>query len=646
MYHNCEILVNSGNQNPNDFQVKLPKNMDIHPNTEVAITQGKYRLGQGTTIDSTNDTFILGYGSYGLNDLIPEASGVGVEWLNFLLPQVIKLKHGKWDTHLTAGDHSGQDDSAMFGDLNMQTNLVDSLNEQSKYFMWAWAGKAPTNSAPGLYSYIPVHESREVVMFNANINTVSPVITYTAPAGAAGFTNVINNTGTNSACVALTTSFVPYPYSYNVKTASLANPQVWYKCTLNNDNQAVNRIFGGLIADHQYTYRTNEPYNEQKDFLKISRDGLGDLDIEDTGDYENGAVFGWELDAGLNICFFRREINEDGSIGNYAEYHISNQVADLGLAGAARAIEFRPVMEVATNTISNFTIEARIDGAQAQTVGGDDIIFTLTNDSRYSAFKYRGFVCNDSANNAQLTMCCQEHFEKNKAQNSIGTANQGQAGAQLVNAVAQIYPRYLEVGQRIMWFHKHLIGQSAGSLSESYASKYLRKTNASDILIGPDPANNDDGFYRILGDLTVADPVTIRINTGNNNPIDFHVEILNLPIQNKSAYQSSGRTSNRVLSVYRNVASNNFGIIDPTNIIYHKLENKQVFMLDHLRIRVSNDDGAIFQELVGNLTLNVHIKTNAHAMLQAITGAIRNRSQNVETVNVYEDVSKASQRVF
>jgi hypothetical protein len=652
MYHNCEILVNSGNQNPNDFQVKLPKNMDIHPNTEVAITQGKFRVGQGTTIDSSNDTFILGWGSFGLNDVTAVAADK--ETLNFMYPEVIKFQHGKWDMFASVNDESGNNLQEMSNDKNIQNNLVDSINNQTRYFCWAWGGRWQTTSGPAIWSYVPTHESKGPNMINGNISgTQSPSIAITAPGPAAGYTTVKNNVGVNQACCAITTTNLPYPYSFDIKGAVATNPQMWYSLNLKGDANVVRRIFGGICTETQFTYRTKENYSEEKDFLSISRDGFGDLDISDTNDYNNNAIFGWECKRNTGaLSYFRREVNDDGTAGEIAQSFVTT---DVYTGANERTIEFRPIIALNAH-ITEFKIHVFIDLhgggglVQATDGAGNPVIFDLTNLPEYSKYRYRGFVLNDSDNDINLTACPQEYFVKNSSTTTLGPANDGGSGGRLGNIVAQIYPRFIEAGQIIEWSDNGGGNKGFGTLTTEYSS-ILRKANSASILLGPDPANNDDGFYRIQGTSsnTVGPPagwVGIRVNSTDNTPIDFHIELLNLPLQNKSAYSTHGRTTFRVLSEYGNVAENNFGIIEPQNLIYHKLHNKQVFMLDHLRVRVTDVDGTLFEEFVGTLTLNIHLKTNPHSMLQALTGAIMNRSQKDETVNDYEEIEKASRNVF
>tara|TARA_R110000822_G_scaffold226852_1_gene359481 strand:- start:357 stop:569 length:213 start_codon:yes stop_codon:yes gene_type:complete len=69
-------------------------------------------------------------------------------------------------------------------------------------------------------------------------------------------------------------------------------------------------------------------------------------------------------------------------------------------------------------------------------------------------------------------------------------------------------------------------------------------------------------------------------------------------------------------------------------------------MLDHLRIRFTDNENRTYESLINTTILNLHIRTNAHSMIQALTGAITNSANKKETVDNTERIQRASEFVF
>ena len=634
MYHNKEILVNSSNQNPNDFQVKLPYNIDIHPNTEVAITKGKFELSDRNVIDDSNNAIVLMIGN-GVNTV--EGVGAGSEANNLLNPQLIKLKKGSWKTFaeatFTAGDAAG----VGFGDKNILTNLVDSLNEQNIFYMWQFAGDWNTNSTPRIFSYIPPHFSGGPAIHNAGFGG-SPTIVQTAinPGVAPSFATVSTGIAPDESIV-ITRENIMWPYHYAVKNNAADNPQKWYEVTLKaNPGGQLFCLNGGMCFEHQYTYRNNNSYgyNPAQDFLRIPM-FEGRPDFGNTNEILPTAPLSWRVDFGtLNIIFDVRKINRDGSVGDIITSIDSGTTFD---GSVDRVIELRPIFAIAANA-TTFIVEFYVGGVLA---GSHD----FTGQREYFNAPMRFFFTNDSQMDMEIISVGKLLTTFNDAGNSIGTADQGQAGAAFSNSVVSIYNEELPIGTQVEM-------GPAGSMVMTIVTEFnnfLKQCNAKQTLIGPDPDNNADGCYVVVGTSTAnAGAIGIRVNgTDAGRQIEFHINLENLPIENCSSFGVKGMSSRRIFSHYDVVKDDEtFGSLSPHNLTYHKLQNKQVFMLDHLKVRVTDTNGAICNQLVGSLTFNLHLKSNEHAMLQAMTGAINNMAQKLETIEEFEEVDEMARNVF
>jgi len=615
--YNKEFVVSSQGQNPNQFQVKLPHNCVITPNTEIALTKGRFHLVDRKTIDNTNNTFVLLWGQYNMD--ITSTVGGGTEESKYLPPEVIQLKPGTWDLKDTGNFTAGLSTGLGFGNPNILNNLVDSLNEQSRYFCWQWGGEYTTNDEIAIFPYWANHSSGACDWINASFSEESIALTVTAAVPATSPETITISDVGDGASLAVTNSRAPFPYTMEaLPNGNVVNPRELHKFTLPvTALPNVQKIFGGFITEQQITYRQNESYNSSKDWIGLDPDNLTDLN-----NAINNCIFGWEVrDDGL-IGFFRREILEDGKPGDKIEEFITATVYD---GSVEQRIGLRMIMSLNAN-VSEIKLGCSINGVSAGN-------FTL--DAEVFKYSWRHAVCNASDVDLEFIGICESAFIKNRSDQTLGPIPQPTAAPGKENniRVALVFAP-MPVDSQIVIFPDVRVNQEFSSLT--------KQTNALTFL-----QPNALRVYNYINTVTAdaGNPDNINLNLNDVDHPDFHVCIENLPIENALCNGSFGQAQKRIYSQY-NESGDLSETIEPFNLYYHKLAHKQPFVLDTFKIRITDNENRTSSEFAGTTILNIHIRSNPHRTYQSLIGTINDLAQRLDTIDNTEQIQQISNAVF
>jgi hypothetical protein len=625
-----EIMVTSDNQNPNIFNVKFPETIAILPNTEVALIKGKCIKSASINIDSSNDTFTILVGQYDMDTI-----NTGTESsCAFFPPQHITLKHGSWTTGIQRFN-------------NIVDNLVESLNSQFRHFNWKWAVNESVIPATGIYPSV------------VNINGIYPYLCNHVPGGInwkSGYSNENNpesvsivpavpnttpsyniiETGNNKNFFLTSQGRAPMPYSFNIlDTPNPAHPKVWHEFVLDrtiHEPQTV-KIFGGLCFKSQEDYKKTESYDPDKDWCVCPLNEDGSVDLTSPENFIDRTIFGWELMSDGKIFIKIRDLNEDGTI---ADTYLLNQYSGYALAGPTTTayIEIRPKIGGDGINKTIYTIDWVING---NVLGIPTII-----PAKYLEHDYIHCFCGAYLNkDFQITFLglTEEEYIISSTQ-SLGTFDKANA---LGNMNPVLYFDKIRPNHELQIF-------PVTKVDYNFYRNFLIKNNCQIFVpITYQPLATDpsylEGYYWINGAVTDAqDPLILTINS-NVELSDFHICLDNLPINEFSCNGQIGNTSSRIYSHYES-GNNQEIIIEPHNIIYHKLHNKHVIMLNNLRIRITDNDNKIFQQLSNTTLLNLHFRTNPFTLLQSITGTNSTKGSRLEVINNSEGFEQLSESVF
>ena len=624
-----EIMVTSDNQNPNVFNVKFPETIAILPNTEVALIKGKCIKSASINIDSSNDTFTILVGHYDMSNINTGSESS----CRFFPPQNITLKHGSWTTGIQRFN-------------NIVDNLVESLNSQFRHFNWKWAvaedvipasgGNPEIINIDGIYPYLCNHIPKGITWKSGYPNEIAPEVTTTNPVVGVsrGYNTIVSEYDKDFFLTSQ--GRAPMPYSFDIlDTTDPAIPRVWHEFFLDRSTYEPEtvKIFGGLCFKSQEDYKKTESYDPDKDWCVCPLKEDGSADLTSPENFIDRTIFGWELMPDGKIFIKIRDLNEDGSI---ADTYLLNQYSGYALIGATTTarIEIRPKMGGDGVDKTIYTIDWVING---NVLGIPTII-----PAKYLEHDYIHCFCGAYLNEdfvIQFTGLTEEEYIVDPTQ-TLGTFDKA-------NALGNMNP--------VLYFDKirpnhELQIAPITTVNYNFYRNFLIKNNCQIFVptvvqsTASDPSYLE-GYYWINGaDVDNVDPLEVYINS-NVELSDFHICLDNLPINEFSCNGRIGNTSSRIYSHYES-GNNQEIIIEPHNIIYHKLHNKHVIMLNNLRIRITDNDNKIFQQLSNTTLLNLHFRTNPFTLLQSITGTNSTKGSRLEVINNSEGFEQLSESVF
>ena len=619
-----EILCVSTGQNPNSFQVKFPKNIAIHPNSEIALIKGRTNQNYSRQFDATNSKFVLLWGQYNMEN----SKAVGLTECTFLTPDTITLEEGIWSLKSLTGNKAGDSTVNEFRDRTILNNLVDSLNEQTLYFNWQWAGEYTATDAISIFPYNCPHESGSV-SFVPGLSGDSAMDIQTIaknPGVAAGKNTFVPNASVGG-YTAVTNEKCTLAYSYDILPAGVVDvPQFWHYVSLPVVGGAnVVRFFGGVILAHQETNKQPSGYVPSLDWCGIPLDTEGSPILNDGAEqFLNQMPISYEIRDGGVIYFIFRDINADGTIGDIITEVETPDIYD-GTVG--KTIQLRPqIVSIGAPALETRSIIECVVGATVRA--------TFILDAKYHKYELKHAICNDTNVLVEFIGVDESNYIKNTPADTLGPVDRPTSGAILGNINMGMFTSTIQVGREI--------NLRPDTTSNIEFNEITQNANARIF-------ERDVTSYYFFNGQTAAQgaQVDIAINIDNFIAIpDYHICVENIPLESFHCDGIVGQTTYRIFSHYQNDDNNLTDTIEPYNIIYHKLHNKQTMMLDHLRIRFTDNENRTYESLINTTILNLHIRTNAHSMIQALTGAITNSANKKETVDNTERIQRASEFVF
>lgn len=637
-----EYLCNNGSSNPNQFSVKLGQDIEIHPNSEVGISKIKFNMDSTRNIDSSNDTFALLWGQAGMEN----AATTGASAFNLLPPQVFKLKHGTWKlqvpftTHGAADFEAGGPQSAAYGDPNIMTNLIDSLNEQNLYDIWGFAGQYNGNSSFGIWAYLRNHSRGVVGLSQAALCNGSLTIVDSAATGAAPALSTV--TDSQDGWAAVSDYYAPMPYSSNIIADTVANPACIQQVTLPvlGANEAV-ATFGGLILESQESYKQSESYNPDKDWIKGLGENGSDYDI-DTDEIRCNMPISWEIDGAGNLIFVQRQINPDGTVGE----DLVRVDSGLNYDGTTHLkIQLRPIMVNApyggaADALTRLRIECYA------VLGGGALAYVtnfVLDRSYFFGQRYKHAIYFTSKNTATgaygvasytLTGVDSNRFSYDQTA-TLGKIDQVATGpVSLGNINWLLITGDLLADEVIPMLPNTTVNYELQRLTAQCNASLIDKN-------GPD--------YYFFNGRTNAQTARVGIITNfMDGSVGLCLNIDNLPIDTGLCTPSRGVSQKRIFTLLTGAYETPADVVrdvadEAYNINWKTLHNKSPIIINTLNFRWTDLDGRNVGIIEGRCDILVHIRTNPHKMIVSPPDkkeAIR------ETLDETEEIFKLAQSVF
>lgn len=633
-----EFLCSNGDLNPNQFSVKLGQDVVIHPNSEIGVSKLKFNNHSARSIDGSNDTFVLLWGQAGM-DADPTTARSSFD---LLPPQKFHLEHGLWrltvPSSTGAGFQAGGSDVVGYGDPNIMTNLIDTLNEHNLYQWWGFAGKYTSQNVFKIWTFLKPH-SRGIVGLQDSILSGRSRRTNVNVGGSIGFTQI---RGTEEGWASIGSYNCPMPYSANVIPGTATNLEVLMAVTLMtraNVNVFVKRAFGGLILDSQEFYKSTQSYNQNIDWCG----GLGDNgEIINYEDIINQIPISWEVEPVTgNIVFKRREILNNGLVGEVVEIIDGGATYD---GSVLRNIRLIPILTNLSGTPAVATTKTRffIDCH----VGAVSVGLFEIDDSYFFGEKYRFahvWQTEDRTNPAapvlggglsHLFGVDESRFSLNGA--SLGTISRG-GGEEFGNINLSLITSPIE-------------SDSILPITPNTTSNYQLQQLTNDCNMTM-LKNEYSSFYYMDGE-TVTEALPLEINTIlEYESMGLSLNVDNLPISTDLCKPVRGISQKRIYTLMTSGTQALTGsyeqVEEPNNINWKMLHNKSPLIINHLDFRWTDLDGRNCNALEGRCYIIIKIRTNPHRMFQQIyLGAVRNKRQVLETYNTTEENFKLSQSVI
>jgi len=150
----------------------------------------------------------------------------------------------------------------------------------------------------------------------------------------------------------------------------------------------------------------------------------------------------------------------------------------------------------------------------------------------------------------------------------------------------------------------------------------------------------DDG-YNINKNNGYIDYANIEVNL-SIMPLNFCICVDNLPIQNYTCSDVSGKTQKRILVVMN---STNGTISDPmsiisTNLNWTRLDNNGSIIINNFQIRLTNLDGSPFNNLKGSFYIELLIRENKKPEIIYNMASKNNKNEVLDNTEKNFEISK------
>ena len=629
------FLINNGERNPNEFIAKIGRSLSIPPNSEICVNKLSLRNIKYKSVNSSNDTFVIMWGQNGLPNKATSAQNNNQT--SFMPAETIKLNHGSYKLYGSLTDIDDLSEGSEVNYDNIANNLIKSISEQSKYFMWGWAS---TFSTQGV-EIMPYLKARTAGFINFNTAIISEdnmnIIINAAVAGASPSNTEITNTRNGYAIVG--SERVPFPYDTFLIAPTLDEPRgltIWTLDQYDNTDIELLRGFGGYILDEQEYYKNNESYNIEKDWIGFENEF--DINLDDPINTINLMPISWEIEKETNqIMFIRREI-VNNSVGDIVENIqtgiIYNGTNDIEISFQPNITPGNPVTDT-NKFIMNCVV--KVAANPATTVGFFDL------DQSYFGMDWRNALVwssidNDTFDYGTIDIFCSGIDESKFITNvnsSIGPIS-GNAIAggiyHMGNISATLFMTPVKSGT--------VLNITPETTTDYIFQKFTEKCNCNIF------QEQDNTIYNIDNDIDAGDLLQLDMNY-NTDSAQLSLNIDNLPINNYICNPENGKTQKRIFTIMNEGSDSETPysspiVINPFNLNWNKLNNMSPIVINNFQIRFSNLDGSTSSCLESNVDIEILIKSNTQINYRATRGM----TQKIETIDQTENNFKIAQNVF
>lgn len=629
------FIINNGQRNPNEFIAKIGQSLVIPPNSEICVNKLSLRNIKYKSVNSSNDTFVIMWGQNGLPNKATSAQNNNQT--SFIPAETIKLKHGCYKLY---GSLIDIDDLSQGLDVNYDNignNLIKSISEQSKYFMWGWASSFSTEGVE-IMAYL---KARTAGFINFNTAILSKdnmdIVINDAVPGVSPSNTEITNTRNGFAIVG--SYRVPFPFDSFLIVPTLDEPHgltIWTLDEYDNTTIELFRGFGGYILDEQEYYKNNESYNIEKDWIGFENEF--DINKAEPIDTINLMPISWEIEKQTGqIMFIRREI-VNNSVGEIIE---NIQTAIIYDGSDAIEISFQPNItpeNPVTDTnklIMNCVV--KVGAAPAATVGFFDL------DKSYFGMDWRNALVWSSIDNntfdyGSIDIFC-SGIDQSKFITNVNSSIGPISGNTIVSGIyhmgnisATLFMTPVKSGT--------VLSITPETTTDYIFQKFTEKCNCNIF------QEQDNTIYNIDNDIDETTLLQLDMNY-NTDSAQLSLNIDNLPINNYICNPENGKTQKRIFTIMNEGTDSQTPysssiVVNPFNLNWNKLNNMSPIVINNFQIRFSNLDGSTASCLESNVDIELLIKNNTQINYRATRGM----TQKIETIDQTENNFKIAQNVF
>ena len=628
------FLINNGERNPNEFIAKIGRSLTIPPNSEICVNKLSLRNIKYKSVNSSNDTFVIMWGQNGLPNKATSAQNENQT--NFMPAETIKLNHGSYKLY---GSLINIDDLSQGSDVNYDNignNLIKSISEQSKYFMWGWASSFSTVGVE-IMAYLKARTAG-FIDFNTAImseDNMDITIIDAVPGTSPSYTQITN---TRNGFAIVGSHRVPFPFDSFLKVPTVDEPHgltIWTLQQYDNTIDHLLRGFGGYILDEQEYYKNKESYNIEKDWIGFENEF--DI-IDDPINTINLMPISWEIEKETNqIMFIRREI-VNNSVGDIVENIQTGLIYD---GNDDIKISFRPNItpgNPVTDTnklIMNCIV--KVGAAPDATVGFFDL------DQSYFGMDWRNALVWSSSDIGEFDYGTIDIFcsgiDESKFITGVNSSIGPISGPTITGGIyhmgnisATLFMTPVKSGT--------VLGITPETTTDYIFQKFTEKCNCNIF------QELDNEIYNIDNDIDTDALLQLDMNY-NTDSAQLSLNVDNLPINNYICNPENGKTQKRIFTIMNEGSDSDTPysspiVVNPFNLNWNKLNNMSPIVINNFQIRFSNSDGSTSSCLESNVDIEILIKSNT----QINYNATRGMTQKIETIDQTENNFKIAQNVF
>lgn len=573
------ICKSTGNAGAN-FSVKLPKTLIIPPNSEIGLIGGSISTNAAVNIDSTNDTFLVQFGSH-----TGEVGGTE-DTLTQLAPFFVKLRHG---TYITTTVEEAEASQGLYW-----TELKRAFQEHNPYSIFTF--QFEMTGANGLGGWVTVCDydiavipSLKQSLYNlANITIANNVDKCEISDIAGGFIYE-----------SVERMVVP---AVNQKTGK--GPSI--SCELPQANY--NRFFLGYALEKQITYTDNEPYNIDKSYVGLFKTVGGQVlsgaDPTTAALYENRLPVSVEIVNGT----YQIKILGVGEDGFPDPENVT--LTDTGVDPNAQNTLIKVNIEFVMNgTLNQINLHLQLDNNDtAANLSNDTVIFP----AHWLGNNFKFVCCQDSgaAQTSTIQLLTEDRLDRTDAGSickldDVSGAGGGNANVTLIfNEI----PNDFILDDAIPYF-----------TASDQLSNLSRQCNHNFLMSGKN-------YSFIQGNATESAPHALTFNNNNSSAESLtHIQILNLPIDT-FVCDPHGADIQNIIHSFIIETSDSSDNLEPHNIIYCKLKNKQELTVSNLDFRIVDSSGKIQSATINTTQLILHLKERNMISNQLMTKLTENQN--------------------